>query len=153
MADEITPALAPTLTPVMAGKVEIGAPRSLGTSPVGKRREIPITGGTFEGPGIVATVLPGGSDWQLERADGGLEVVAEYTLETDDGVFIKVLNEGISFRASETRPRYTLTSPRFVAPEGKYQWLNEAIFVGTLRVSKETPPRILIDVFRADPAD
>lgn len=153
LADPIVQAPTPKLTHIMAGKVDIGAPRSMGISPVGHRREIPITGGIFEGPDIKATVLPGGSDWQLQRTDGGLEIVAEYTLQTDDGVFIKVLNEGVSFRAGETRVAYTMTTPRFVAPEGKYQWLNEAIFVGTLSVSKETPPRILIDVFRAEPGE
>lgn len=148
MAQDAPEVTAPELTHVMSGRVDIGLPRSMGETPLGKRREIPITGGTFTGPDFNAEVLPGGSDWQLERADGGLEVVAEYTLKTDDGVIIRVRNVGISFQPSETRDRYTMTSPSFEAPEGKYQWLNEAIFVGTLRLSADTPPKVVLDYFK-----
>ena len=151
MAEEANTPAAPELTHVLSGRVDIGPPRAMGDTPTGSRREIPITGGTFTGPDFSASVLPGGSDWQLQRADGGLEVVAEYTLQTDDGVIIRVLNQGISFQPGETRDRYTMTSPSFEAPVGKYQWLNEAIFVGTLRLSPDTPPKVLIDVFRVDP--
>ncbi|MAP95273.1 MAG: hypothetical protein CMK07_10020 [Ponticaulis sp.] len=151
LADTATETPAPTLTLVMEGKVDIGLPRAMGETPLGLRREIPITGGAFTGPDITAEVLPGGSDWQLQRKDGGLEIVAEYTLKTDDGEFIKVRNQGISFRPSETREGYTMTTPQFEAPEGKYQWLNEAVFVGTLRLSGDTPPKVLIGVYKAEP--
>ena len=150
MAQDAPPVSAPTLSLVMEGVVDIGMPRQMGESPNGVRREIPITGGTFSGPDFAATVLPGGSDWQLQLADGGLEIVADYTLQTEDGVFIRVINEGVSYPASDDRARYTMTTPRFIAPEGRYGWLNEAVFVGTLRVSGDTPPKILIGVYRAE---
>lgn len=150
MAQDVPPVSTPTLSLVMEAVVDIGAPRQMGESPNGVRREIPITGGTVTGPDITATVLPGGSDWQLQRADGGLEIVADYTLQTDDGVFIRVINEGVSYPATEDRTRYVMTTPRFIAPEGRYSWMNEAVFVGTLRVSRDTPPKILIGVYRAE---
>ena len=43
--------------------------REIGRTPYGMRRRIPIIGGTFEGPRIRGRVLPGGADWQLQRAD------------------------------------------------------------------------------------
>ena len=44
--------------------------RDLGETPLGRRRIIGITGGTFSGPRLSGKVLPGGADWQLVRADG-----------------------------------------------------------------------------------
>jgi hypothetical protein len=31
----------------------------------GRRRVIPILGGTFEGPAVRGIVVPGGADWQI----------------------------------------------------------------------------------------
>jgi len=61
----------------------------------GTRRVIPITGGTFEGPRIRGSVLPGGADWNLARADGGGSVDASYYLRTHDEVLIRITNQGI----------------------------------------------------------
>ena len=47
-----------------------------GKTPYGSRNMIPITGGTFEGPGIRGIIVPGGWDWQLVRADGCVDVIA-----------------------------------------------------------------------------
>ncbi len=153
MAEDTPEFSTPELTHVMSGRVDIGPPRAMGDTPLGSRREIPIMGGRFTGPDFSAEVLPGGSDWQLQRADGGLEIVAEYTLKTDDGVFIKVRNAGISFQASETRDSYTMTSPTFAAPASKYEWLNEAIFVGTLSLSADMPPKVVLDYFKVMPGN
>ena len=35
----------------------------LGPTPLGRRRIVRVTGGTFEGPRLRGTVLPGGGDW------------------------------------------------------------------------------------------
>ena len=60
----------PTLTHVMTLRVQVGTPLEVGQVPRGRRRVIPILGGTFEGPTIRGNVLPGGADWQIVRADG-----------------------------------------------------------------------------------
>jgi uncharacterized protein DUF3237 len=73
-------------------KVTIADLLNIGKSKYGERRLIPITGGTFEGPDIRGVVVPGGADWQLTRPDGDVELNARYTLETDDGVLIQVIN-------------------------------------------------------------
>jgi len=42
----------------------------VGRTPAGHRRFVKVTGGTFTGPKMQGTVLPGGGDWLLEYPDG-----------------------------------------------------------------------------------
>ncbi len=42
----------------------------LGETPLGHRRIVRVTGGSFEGPKLRGTVLPRGGDWLVERRDG-----------------------------------------------------------------------------------
>jgi len=108
-----------------------------GATAYGRRNMIPITGGTFEGPGIKGTIVPGGWDWQLVRADGCVDVHADYMLKTDDGVIINVVNNGaLCMPKPGEPPKPARTSPRFEAPLGKYQWLGQTAFVGTLEGAK-----------------
>ena len=58
---------APQLVPVFTILAEIGPAQELGYTVAGPRRIIPITGGTFEGPGRRGTIVPGGWAWQLRR--------------------------------------------------------------------------------------
>ncbi len=113
--------------------VTLGQALAPGKTPYGSRNMIPITGGTFEGPGIKGTIVPGGWDWQLVRADGCVDIKADYMLKTDDGVIINVINTGVLCmpRSGET-PSPARTHPRFEAPEGKYAWLGRTAFIGTL---------------------
>lgn len=102
-----------------------------GATAAGERNIVPITGGTFEGPGIKGTILPGGWDWQLRRADGCTQIRADYMLRTDDGVVINVVNTGVSCRRKDPAA-VVRTHPVFEAPLGKYEWLSQAAFIGTL---------------------
>jgi Protein of unknown function (DUF3237) len=54
-------------------------------TPQGTRRSALVTGGTFTGPTLQGTVLPGGGDWLLIRPDGACELDVRVTLQTDDG--------------------------------------------------------------------
>ena len=94
---------------------------------------IPITGGTFEGPGIKGTIVPGGWDWQLRRADGCTDVEADYFLQTDDDVVINIVNRGVICMGQGASP--VRTHPVFEAPRGKYEWLSQNAFVGTLELA------------------
>lgn len=119
----------PELEFVMELRVTCDKAYSAGTNQHGERIVIPITGGTFEGPKIKGTVLPGGADYQLY--DKGLkrtELEAIYCIRTDDGTNIHVRNCGILTTGNvET---YFRTAPRFEAPIGSsYEWLNNAIYV------------------------
>ncbi|MQA91781.1 MAG: DUF3237 family protein [Gemmatimonas sp.] len=42
----------------------------VGSTPVGTRSIVNVTGGSFEGPGLRGVVLPGGADWLVGRPDG-----------------------------------------------------------------------------------
>ena len=71
---------------------ELEPAMALGQGPLGERRIIPITGGRFAGPRLRGTVLPGGADRQLIRADGVKHLDALYELQTEDGAVITVNN-------------------------------------------------------------
>jgi hypothetical protein len=132
-----TPPPAPRLEFAFEELVLLGTAMAPGKTPYGARNIIPITGGTFEGPGLRGTIIPGGWDWQLTRADGCIDVHADYMLRTDDGVIINVVNDGaICVPKAGEAPRPIRTSPRFEAPLGKYQWLGQTAFIGTLEVAK-----------------
>lgn len=104
----------------------------LGETPIGRRQSIPITGGTVSGPGISGRILPGGADYQLIRSDGAVMIDADYMIETDDHVTIHVRNVGVIVPPEKNRPAYAWAAPKFDAPNGRYGWLNDAIFVSQI---------------------
>jgi len=122
----------------------------------GIRRVVPITGGTFEGPNVKGIVLSGGADWNLTRADGTGEVWARYTLQSDDGTLISVINQGKSYIKSAGKLNkpdeinfendvYIYTTPSFEVSGEKYNWLNNSMFVGTL---KPHPKGVCLSFYR-----
>ncbi len=78
----------PRLAFALELRVEVGPPQEFGQVPRGRRRIIPILGGTFEGPNIRGKVLPGGADWQIVRADGFADLDTRYLSQTDSGSLI-----------------------------------------------------------------
>jgi len=104
----------------------------VGDTPLGRRHSIPITGGTFSGPGISGRILPGGADYQLVRADGVVQIDADYMIETDDHVTIHVRNTGMVLAPGKDQAAYFWAAPKFDAPKGRYGWLNNAIFVSRI---------------------
>lgn len=134
----------PTLEFVFEETVHLGPAVTPADTARGGRAIIPILGGHFEGPGIKGEIVPGGWDWQLVRADGCREVKADYFLKTDDGVIINVLNTGVICPGQPVR-----TQPIFEAPRGKYEWLSQNSFLGTLeRAEGSTVPAIRIRFYR-----
>ena len=141
---EPSAAVAPLQTEfVYESIVTIAAPVEVGATPVGTRRYIPITGGTFEGAKIRGTILPGGADWQTSRPDGVTEVDALYSIRADDGTVIIVRNCGVITAGGA----YMRTAPRFEAPAGPHAWLNEAQFVGSVSGGPR-PGTVIIRIFR-----
>ena len=135
---------APTLEFAFEEIVTLGEVPPPWDSARGGRVLIPITGGTFEGPNIRGTIMPGGWDWQLRRADGCTEVKADYFLKTDDGVVINIVNTGAICPGAPVR-----THPVFEAPRGKYDWLSQNAFVGTLELAPpENGPAVRIRIYR-----
>jgi hypothetical protein len=131
------------LEPLMDVEVALEPIRDLGDTPLGRRRIIGITGGSFAGPRLSGRILPGGADWQLIRPDGVAFLDARYTLETADGALIYVNNKGYRHGPKEAMERlsreeevdpaliYTRTTPWFETSAARYAWLNRTICVGT----------------------
>lgn len=145
---------------VWDAKVEIGEVTELGASKYGTRRMIPITGGSFSGPNIKGTVLPGGADFQVTRADGDTEFEARYMLKTHDGLAIQVTNrvlfhpamEAVSGEAISGAQPYLRSVIELEAPSNSpYAYLNHAFFLGTLEVPQVKPgetPYVIIGVYQ-----
>lgn len=133
---------APALEFALEARVSIAPGIAAGPTSVGERRMVPITGGSFEGPRLKGEVLAGGADWQLTRPDGAMTIEAIYAIRTEDGAVISVRNCGVVDRASG----YVRTTPAFEAPIGPHDWLNKAVFVGTLRVAARD--QVVIRVYR-----
>ena len=112
-AQSYPPKDTPQLEFALQLKVTLGQAFSIENTQHGRRTVIPITGGTFEGPGIKGTIINGGADYQLANAQGRTELEAIYCIKTDDGVYIHVRNRGIIAGGADS----------------KYGWLNNALFV------------------------
>ena len=121
---------------------DLGAPIPIGDTPDGARRIIPIfAGGRVEGPLIKGRLMGNAADWQVTRGDGVTVADAIYALETDDGVIIQIRNKGLRYGPPEVMARlargedvdpaeyYFRTVPEFIAPTGKYDWMNRSIFI------------------------
>ncbi|WP_233148365.1 DUF3237 domain-containing protein [Rhodopirellula sp. MGV] len=144
LSDSPNPNEYPDLEFVYAADIQVGEALDFGQVSAGSRSVIPITGGTFQGPDIRGEVIPGGVDWNLSRSDGTTEADATYFLRTDDGVLIRVSNFGVGAPPSGLR----FTTPRFVAPQGKYEWLNQSNFIGSLDIDWTRKHPIRLRTFR-----
>ena len=132
-AQSYPPKDTPQLEFALQLKVTLGQAFSIENTQHGRRTVIPITGGTFEGPGIKGTIINGGADYQLANAQGRTELEAIYCIKTDDGVYIHVRNRGIIAGGQDAGGKptfYFRAAPQFEAPaDSKYGWLNNALFV------------------------
>lgn len=132
----------PGLEFVYEASGELEPPREIGQVVDGTRRIIPISsGGYVRGPLITGKLMGNSADWQLTRPDGVTVADAIYALETDDGVLIQIRNRGLRHGPPEVMDRlrrgedvnpveyYFRTVPEFIAPVGRYDWMNRSIFV------------------------
>ena len=132
----------PTLTFAFEVHATLGPPIEVGKLANGLvRRIIPVTGGTFEGPGIKGTVVAGGADWQIVTPDGVAVLDARYTLQTDHGHLIYVSNKGIRHGKPEVLKRiaageevdageyYMRTAAELEAAAPELDWVRRCVFV------------------------
>jgi hypothetical protein len=150
---------APGLVFAFEARAQVGPPLDVGPVPAGRRRIVPILGGTFEGSGLKGRVLPGGADWQIVRTDGLAELDTRYTLETDDGQFIYVQNAGIRHASPEITAKlmkgepvdpslvYFRTVPKFETSAPELAWLMRSIFVGS---GERYPAEVLIRFWKVE---
>ena len=117
-------------------------PQMLGKTPLGDRRIVAVTGGSFEGPKLRGTVEPGGSDWIILRPDGALQLDVRLSLKTEDGALIGMTYRGFRHgppaviervnRGETVDPSeyYFRTVPLFETSASRYDWLNRIVSVG-----------------------
>ncbi len=155
----LPPPVAPTLRHLFDLQVDVAPAIEVGDIGAGKRRIIPILGGTFAGPAARGEVLPGGADWQILRADGTIELVARYAIRTHDGATINVVNRGIRAGSPEVIARLTAgeavdpseyyfrTSPVFETGDPRYAALARTICVAT---AQRKPGGVIIRAFAVE---
>jgi hypothetical protein len=149
----------PRLSFVMELRVTVGVPVEIGDVAHGRRRIVPILGGTFEGPSIRGRVVPGGADWQILRGDGVMELEARYVLETDSGRPVYVRNTGLRhappdvmqdlLAGRDVNPAlvYFRTAPVFETAAPELQWLTRAVFVGE---AERHPREVVLRVWQVE---
>jgi hypothetical protein len=129
--------------------VDVGDLMPLGRGPLGERRLIPILGGSFQGPLLRGEVLPGGADRQLVRPDGLRLLDAFSEMQTSDGAVITVRNSArIRDGAPGALPVYAFSTLEITAPEGPHDWLNQFVFVGTVRTLRPARQAVLVSVYK-----
>jgi hypothetical protein len=104
---------------------------------------VPLTGGTFTGPQLSGTLVPGASaDWQIVLPDGTALGDVRYTLQTHGGDLLYVQSRGVRHGSAEVLARlgrgedvdpgeYTFrTSTKIETAAPALDWLNKGVFVG-----------------------
>ncbi len=132
----------PALTRVYRLEATLGEPLDLGEFAQGRRRIVPLTGGTFTGPELNGTLLPGSSaDWQTVLPDGTALGDIRYTLQTNDGDLLYVQSRGVRHGSPEVLARlargedveareYTFrTSTQIETAAPALDWLNKGVFI------------------------
>jgi Protein of unknown function (DUF3237) len=74
--------------------VSVGPVEDYGRTRAGRRRVVPILGGTLS-EGVDAVVLAGGADWQILHDDGVLEIDTRYSARTPDGELLHLRTHGV----------------------------------------------------------
>ena len=140
-------------------RAQVGAPVEIGQVPHGRRRIVPILGGTVRGPMLEATVVPGGADWQLIQPDGFSELDTRYTLTTARGELVYVQNAGIRHAAPDVMQKllagqsvdpklvYFRTVPKFETAVPELQWLARSVFVG---IGERFPNEVVVRFYRLE---
>ena len=148
----------PSLEHVCDLAVTIAPPVEVGTTPLGLRRMIPITGGVVQGPLLNGKVLAGGADFQL-IVDGGTQahLDARYVIELNDGTRVFVQNSALRVASLENSQRimrgepvnpaeiYFRCQPQFEATGNAWAWLKESQFIGS---GRRAPDGVFLSFYR-----
>jgi hypothetical protein len=132
----------PRLSKVYRLEASLGQPLDLGDIAAGRRRIVPLVEGTFTGPQLSGTLLPGASaDWQIVQTDGTALGDVRYTLQTDGGDLLYVQSRGLRHCSPEVLARlgrgedvdageYTFrTSTQIETAAADLDWLNKGVFI------------------------
>ncbi|TAM40573.1 MAG: DUF3237 domain-containing protein [Burkholderiaceae bacterium] len=147
------------LTVQVAAPIEAGQVSGLNSR--GRRRIIPITGGTLNGPRLQGRVLPGGADFQLVVSGTTTDLDARYLLALDGpqygGQHIFVQNHALRrgsaddiaklVRGEPVDPAaiYFRCVPTFEVSSPALAWLTQSLFLGT---GARYPDRVEMSFYR-----
>ncbi len=147
----------PSLVPMTRVRCEVGALVTLGPAKHGERRYVPLGAGTVRGPELNGTLVEGGVDWQVARADGVLEIAAHYVVRTEDGALVEIQSDGMRHGPPEVMARLARGEP--VAPH-EYFFRTRVLFqtgaaawlhlnkVMALAVGRREARAVLLDFYR-----
>jgi hypothetical protein len=147
----------PRLTHAYRLEAELGVPLDVGDVNGGFRRIVPLTGGTFTGPELSGTLVPGVSaDWQIVQPDGTAIGDIRYTLRTDDGALLFVESRSVRHgnpevlarlaRGDEVDPReYTFRAATHIeVASSDLDWLTKGVFIS---VGARRPGTVVYDTY------
>jgi hypothetical protein len=132
----------PSLRRVYRLEATVGEPLDLGDLAQGRKRIVPLTSGTFAGPELNGTLLPGSSaDWQVVLPDGTALGDIRCTLQTDEGDLLYVQSRSVRHGSADVLARlargedvdaseYTFrTSTQIETAAPRLEWLNKGVFI------------------------
>ena len=147
----------PALVAMCQVRCEVGALVSLGPAKHGERRFVPLGGGTVWGPELNGSLVEGGVDWQIGRADGALEIAAHYVIRGHDGALIEVQSDGLRHGPAEVMARlakgeavlrdayFFRTLVRFTTGAPAWAHLNKVLAIA---VGQREASAVILDFYR-----
>jgi Protein of unknown function (DUF3237) len=152
---------APTLEHIADLKVLVDRPieagQVVGLNSRGKRRIIPIIGGSVSGPKLNGKIMAAGADFQIVVSDTSADLDARYMIELDSGEHIFVQNHALRRGSAENIAKlvrgelvdpaeiYFRCVPTFEVSSSSLQWMTESLFLGT---GARFPDHVLISIYR-----
>jgi hypothetical protein len=147
----------PRLKQVYRLEATLGQPLDLGEIAPGRRRIVPLVEGTFTGPQLNGTLLPGVSaDWQIIQTDGTAIGDIRYALRTDLGDLLYVQSRGVRHANPQVLSRlgrgedvdaseYTFrASTQIETAAADLDWLNKGVFIS---VGARQPAGVIYETY------
>jgi hypothetical protein len=123
-------------------RLEVKPPLVVGSPPGSYRRIGVIPGGSFEGDRLSGRVLDGGSDWQIIRSDGAVNLNVRLVLRTNDDALVCMTYQGVRYGPPDVIARidrgevvdpqsyYFRIIPLFETSAPHYDWINHVVGIG-----------------------